>query len=209
MTGPPPPAAATVTRAAGPALGRLIAAAGAVLDDGTGSPVDRLTPEAEAALRLALGQALAEPGLVPDALVSSPVGRSGVGTYLLHKEVAFTLLCLVTAPGALALTHDHGTWGLVGVYAGLEEEIRYVPVAAPAGEPALVGLAEISRRVFRPGGIMAVEPPPRDVHQVLNRGDVRSVTIHLLGADVVSTGFRTYAPAHLAASTGPLEYGHW
>lgn len=187
-----------------PGLERLIAALGAALGDGAGGAAP--TAETSRAVQAALHEAIDDPDLLPDAISSSPsLPPLSLQKYLLHSEPGFVAFCVVTAPRYAPLAHDHGAWGVVGVYRGVEEEICYVPVALP-GRPDLVGLAEGRRRLHSKGDLMLVSPPRRDIHRVSNRGDHNSITIHVFTHDVVSTGFRIYPPAHLPVDTGSLEY---
>lgn len=159
-----------------------------------------------AGLRSALAEALADKELLPRAITSAPsLPPTGVGKYLVERRPGFTLFCTVTAPGAVLPAHDHGSWGLVGVYRGTEEEICYVPVQL-GGPPGLVALAESRRIIHRPGDVAIITPPVPDIHGLVNRGGEQSIALHLFGHDVVASGFRLYAPAHLVMETGPLAY---
>jgi len=187
-----------------PGIVRLIDAVGSVLADGDGSPEHWGGPAVAADLGAALRQALDDPRLLPDE-IGARAPRLGFATCLLHVSPNFSLFSSVTAPGALPPVHDHGSWGLVGLYRGIEEEIRFDHPSATEG-PA-PGLVEVGRDTFRQGDVMTVGPPPSDVHQVLNRGGETSVTVHLFRHDLVAQGFAVYeVPGYRRIPTGPIAY---
>lgn len=145
-----------------------------------------------------LGDVLCDRDLLPDGLTRPPAG-DGFGKYLLYRSPAFVVFATVTAPEVAAPIHDHGSWGVVGLWRGREEEVRY------RLEPA--GLAEAGRRRHASGDVTVVEPPPDDVHHVSNTGATASVSVHLFAGDLVTSGFRVWAaPAAPARHTGPLAY---
>lgn len=186
-------------------LAQLVGAVGETLDvaDLTNG---RPTTSTFGDLRTAMKQALDDPGLVPAALLSSPaLPFTGVGKYLLHRCPSFVLFATVTAPRCVLAPHDHGSWGLVGLYRGVEEETSYVPLEI-SGSSGTVGLAEARRAVYTHGDISLISPPTVDVHRLVNLGDEPSITIHLFGDDVVAKGFHTYAPVHVRTATGALDY---
>lgn len=188
-----------------PGLERLVGAVAGVLasaDERGGDGVgDASVPEA---LCPVLAAALADPALLPER-VAGDRPRSGFGKHLLHSSPEFSVFATVTAPGNALPVHDHGSWGVVGVYRGLEEEIRYEPSSQLLpGEPMLI---EVGRVVHRPGDVMAVRPPPADIHAVANAGTEWSVCVHLFAEDPLVQGFNLYLPpAYTAEGTGPLEY---
>lgn len=146
-----------------------------------------------------LGDVLCDHDLLPDALASAPA--DGFGKYLLYRSPAFVVFVTVTAPEVAAPIHDHGSWGVVGLWRGREEEVRYRLDDRPAT------LAEAGRQRYSSGDVMIVEPPPDDVHQVFNTGTTASVSVHLFGGDLVTSGFRVWAgPAATARHTGCLAY---
>lgn len=196
-----------------PALERLTAGVAAAL--GEPPPADpHPAPSILRRLRALMSEALSDPELLPEALtgpLTLPV--TGAGKYLLHRSPSFVVFCTITAPGCVLPAHDHGSWGLVGMYRGLEEEVCYVPLGAVEGvrvdgprSSQLIPLAEARRLVHGPGSICVICPPVLDIHRLANLGDHNSVSIHLFGRDPVTSGFRTFAPLHSVTETGPLDY---
>ena len=150
-----------------------------------------------------LGDVLCDADLLPGDVTSVPA-PDGFGKYLLHRSPCFVVFATVTAPEVAAPIHDHGSWGVVGLWRGLEEEVRYrlEPGSGPSGP-----LAEAGRKRYAAGDVMIIEPPPDDVHQVFNTGARASVSVHLFAGDLVTSGFRVWAgPRAAARHTGRLAY---
>lgn len=148
-----------------------------------------------------LREALQSPDLLPAGITDVPP-PTGFGKYLLHAEPSLVMYASVTMPGCLLPIHDHGSWGVAGVYDGVEEEISF-----EAADPADPRLVEVGRETYERGDVMSFEGPPLDIHQVMNRGSTRSITIHLHGDDIVARGFNVYLPPdHRPHHTGPLTY---
>jgi len=170
------------------------------------------TPPPKAAAReiqSALVEAMRDPELLPPGIdAQAASGANTVAKYLLHRSPEFVVFSTVTGPGLVLPPHDHGSWGVVGVYRGAEEEVWYSPIAlaGQAETPGFTPLVEVRRVLHRSGGISTIRPPVADVHQIANRGDQSSVCIHVFRDDVVTRGFRVYAPLFLPIDTGPLEY---
>jgi predicted metal-dependent enzyme (double-stranded beta helix superfamily) len=168
-----------------------------------GAPGSIAVPVAE--LRDRLAAALQQPGLVPGGLREPVLPSTGVGTYLLHDGDGFVVFATVTAPGAVMPAHEHGSWGMVGLYQGHEEEICYMPVESDSADAA-VGLVETRRWVYGPGEVAIIDPPRWDIHHVINRDRVNSIAVHLFARDLVREGFRLYAPTYGPTKLGPQDY---
>lgn len=168
-----------------------------------GAPDSFGAPLAE--LRDRLAAALQQPGLVPGGLRDPVLPRTGVGTYLLHDGDGFVVFATVTGPGAVMPAHDHGSWGVVGLYQGHEEEISYMLMESDSADAA-VGLVETRRWVHGPGDVTIIDPPRWDVHHVINRDRTNSIAVHLFARDLIREGFRLYAPTYRRTAVGPQEY---
>lgn len=110
----------------------------------------------------------------------------GIGQWLLFRAAdrALSLFSLVVPPGAMTPVHDHLAWGLVGLYAGNQDEEFYRPGA---------GRLELERRrPLSPGDFYALLPPRDDVHRVRTTSAVTSVSIHLLANDTGCVLRHTY-----------------
>ncbi|HET9014048.1 MAG TPA: hypothetical protein VFN57_00515 [Thermomicrobiaceae bacterium] len=100
---------------------------------------------------------------------SEPAGnihteRRGSGGGPLHlDETGLTLVRARFGPEAMTPVHNHGSWGVVGVYAGRDryQVWRRVDDGTGAGA-ARVELVE--ERILEPGDAIALPPPPQDIH---------------------------------------------
>ena len=110
-----------------------------------------------------------------DAPVSGMGG--GIGQWLLYRSAdrSLCLFSLVVPPGSQTPVHDHGAWGLVGLYRGNQDEEFYRPEAGR--------LERLRQRPLEPGDWYALFPPAHDVHRVRTTSAVTSVSIHLLAND--------------------------
>ncbi len=101
----------------------------------------------------------------------------GIGQWLLFRAAdrSLCLFSLVVPPGAMTPVHDHLAWGLVGLYAGSQDEEFY--------RPAEAGLELLRRRPVGRGDFYSLLPPRDDVHRVRTTSPNTSVSIHLLAND--------------------------
>jgi predicted metal-dependent enzyme (double-stranded beta helix superfamily) len=115
---------------------------------------------------------------------------SGYRCHVLHAEPdgSFSITALVWRPGQVTPIHDHVTWCVFGVVAGIEYEELY------ALDPECTCLTEVGRNQNRPGEVSGFAPPG-DIHRVRNIGDDVAISIHVYGADITRLGSsvrRTY-----------------
>ena len=167
-------------------------------------PAGADVPDVPDVLCPVLAEALDDPDLLPERVLAHRP-PSGFGKHLLRSGPDFSVFCTLTAPGMALPIHDHGSWGVVGVYRGVEEETRYEPSSQTLpGEPILF---ERGRVLHPAGDVMPVRPPPADIHAVANGGSEWSVCIHLFAEDPLAQGFNIYTPPAFAPeATGPLDY---
>jgi predicted metal-dependent enzyme (double-stranded beta helix superfamily) len=148
----------------------------------------RLSPaEVLERTRAALVPLLDEAYLPPVAAIAQQPGMP----WLLHESLAVTIFVMSGAPGYLSSVHDHGSWGMVGQVSGEEVETRYRQEQGPDG---LVRLGLVERCRMRPGDIVTILPPDRDIHQVATLGATRSVTVHAFAHDILAHGFAVFEP---------------
>jgi predicted metal-dependent enzyme (double-stranded beta helix superfamily) len=149
-------------------------------------------------LRPAFAALLADPDWLP-AAYREPATAGGMGggiaTWLLYRagDGSLSLFSLVVPPSAATPVHDHLAWGLVGLYAGEQEEEVFQRQEAPEGAgKAPVEL--VARNHLRPGDFYVLQPPEGDVHRVRTTSAVPSVSVHLLGNDTGCTWRHTFTP---------------
>ena len=156
-------------------------------------------PVAEAldGLRPAFAELLADPEWLP-AEYQRPVEQGGMGggiaTWLLYRaaDSDLSLFSLVVPPRSATPVHDHLAWGLVGLYAGEQEELVYQHQGAHDEQHADLLVAE--RNHLRSGDFYVLLPPDGDIHGVATISEQPSVSIHLLGNDTGCVWRHAYSP---------------
>jgi len=108
--------------------------------------------------------------------------------YLLYRPVdrSFSVVSFVWNPRQGSPIHDHGIWGVIGQYEGNEEETRFRIIDNR--------LERIGVALAHPGDVSHVYPPSRDIHQINNRSDKPTVSIHIYGGDIGTHRRHTYDP---------------
>lgn len=161
--------------AGSPAFARFVAAAERHIDD----PY-RIADH----LSLLLGE---------DAWLSSRDQRPGTDSYrqhLLHVSPTrrLSVVALVWQPGQRTPIHDHIAWCIVGVYRGVEREVRY-RLVEHRGEQCLSPTGSVDAH---PGHVEALVAPAEDIHCVTAGGDQQAISIHVYGADIERRGTSIY-----------------
>ncbi len=122
--------------------------------------------------------------------------------YPLHiaPDDSWSLAVVVWSPGQRTPVHGHETWGVVGIYAGAERELRY---AKPTASGPLTPLGE---EVWSRGQVTVCCTTDDDVHSVVAEADEPTVGIHVYGANIGTIERRLYDPA-----TGEVRWfvGGW
>jgi predicted metal-dependent enzyme (double-stranded beta helix superfamily) len=111
---------------------------------------------------------------------------------------SWSLASVVWNMGQRTPVHGHETWGVVGIYAGAESELRYLKPAA--GEPAKA-LTPIGEQVWERGQVTVCCTTDDDVHAVTAVGDEPTIGIHVYGGNIGTISRRLYDPA-----TGAVEW---
>ncbi len=109
--------------------------------------------------------------------------------HLLHRHPAgaYTLWMMVFPAGRCTPVHDHGTWGLIGVWKGEEHEDKYERNGPPHIMSPLLTKTGETRNA--PGAVTALLTPGRDIHSVRNPTDSPAYSIHIYG--------KASAPSHV------------
>ena len=149
------------------------------------------------ALRPAFAALLADQQWLPDAyqLPAAESGMGGgIGTWLIYRagDGGLSLFSLVVPPGAATPVHDHLAWGLVGLYAGEQDERVYR--RRTHGEAGDLPLALAEQNHLHPGDFYLLMPPEGDIHSVATISHGPSVSIHLLGNDTGCVWRHAYTP---------------
>jgi predicted metal-dependent enzyme (double-stranded beta helix superfamily) len=127
------------------------------------------------------------PGEYHEPAPQSGMG-GGIGQWLLFRAAdrSLCLFSLVVPSRAATPVHDHGSWGLVGLYRGRQDEELFAEQAD--------GLELIERRALEPGDMYTLLPPRNDVHRVRTTSPETSVSIHLLANDTGCVLRRAFDP---------------
>lgn len=149
-------------------------------------------------LRPAFSRLLQDQTWLPAAFaIPDPAGGmgEGIGNYLVYRSAArdLSLMSLVLSPGTSTPVHDHLAWGLVGLYAGEQEEWVYRRLDA-GDKDETADLVEIEHRHLQCGDFYELLPPEGDIHRVRTVGDEPSVSLHLLGSDIGCVWRHRYEP---------------
>lgn len=129
----------------------------------------------------ALHEHLPPPGLLTaDQLAGE---RGTYSSHRLHVEPngSFSMVAIVWQPGALTRIHDHVTWCVFGVLAGVEHEDLYA-----LSEDGTT-LRELGANPNRTGEVSGFAPPG-DIHRVRNIGDETAISLHIYGTDLNRIG---------------------
>lgn len=151
-----------------------------------------LTAAIQAELTEALAAGFDLPGRVtrpdPDRYVMYPLHVAADGS--------FSIASAVWNVGQGTPVHGHETWGVVGIYSGVEVETRFEKPAVPD-----VPLVECGTDEWTAGQVTVCCTTDDDVHQVRCGGVEPVVGIHVYGADIGTLPRRSYDP-----ETGAV---HW
>src|SRR5918999_2828770 len=121
-------------------------------------------------------------------------------TYPLYIALddSWSLAAVVWNVGQRTPVHSHETWGVAGIYAGAERELRYLkPAAAEPTRP----LTPAGEQVWERGQVTVCCTTDDDVHAVTAVGDEPTVGIHVYGGNIATISRRSYDPA-----TGAVQW---
>ena len=147
--------------------------------------------EACAAIRPRFAELLADQDWLPakyrEGVPGSGMG-GGIGQWLLFRAAdgSLSLFSLVVPAGSETPVHDHLAWGLVGLYAGTQDEDIY--------EECSDGLELLESRSLVAGDFYELIPPTADIHRVRTTSEETSVSIHLLTNDTGCVWRHSYDP---------------
>ena len=135
-------------------------------------------------------------GLLQSGEVLDPrCTKPQIDNYVLYPvwvapDGAFSIAAAVWDVGQVTPVHDHGTWGVIGIYGGVEHEIRYRLAAQPG--PGRLSL--LSERDIAAGQVIVCCTSDQDIHRVSCGSNVPCVGIHVYGADIGTIPRHVYDP---------------
>jgi predicted metal-dependent enzyme (double-stranded beta helix superfamily) len=108
---------------------------------------------------------------------------AGYQCHVLHAEGdgSFSVTAMVWRPGQVSPIHDHVTWCVSGVLAGVEDEELFALSADGRS------LAEAGRNQNRAGQVSGFAPPG-DIHRVRSSGTDVAISLNVYGADITRLG---------------------
>lgn len=136
---------------------------------------------------------------------------TGYGRRLLYRDPSgvYGIWSGRFAPGRRTSVHDHGGWGLVGVWQGEEHEERFERVD-DATRDGYALLEPVGTSVNTPGCV-SVLLPPSDIHRVSNPTGEPAYSIHIYGwppdgptyrfYDLDTGAIQTWTPGTVAVAT--------
>ncbi|WP_405060156.1 cysteine dioxygenase family protein [Kribbella sp. NBC_01505] len=115
--------------------------------------------------------------------VPAPARGGDDRSHVLHVEPdgSYSVVALISRPGQATSIHDHTTWCVVAVVAGVECEERF-------------RLTDDGRALFPmetrndPPGTVSGFAPPGDIHRVTNAGTSVGISLHIYGTDICRIG---------------------
>ena len=102
---------------------------------------------------------------------------------MFHDDPDLVVFSKLWEPGEGTPVHDHGTWGVVGVLEGELKVTRFRRLD-DGKTPGYADLREAGGGLRTPGSVLTLVPPHEDIHQVKNRHDGGSWTLHAYGRDI-------------------------
>lgn len=135
---------------------------------------------------------------LPDEYVRPSPDRHVTYPLYIAPDNSWCLASVVWNMGQRTAVHGHETWGVVGIYAGAEREVRYVK---PAGEAAGSALTPAGEHVWERGQVTVCCTTDDDVHAVVADGNEPTVGIHVYGGNIGTIQRPSYDP-----DTGAVEW---
>jgi 3-mercaptopropionate dioxygenase len=129
--------------------------------------------------------------LPPELTRPSPERHVTYPLYIAPDD-RWSIASVVWDVGQRTPVHSHETWGVAGIYSGIEHEVRYLkPVVPTAGTP----LTPAGEELWEPGQVTICCTADDDVHAVAAVGNEPTVGIHVYGGNIGTVRRRSYDPA--------------
>ncbi|MFP3887952.1 cysteine dioxygenase family protein [Priestia filamentosa] len=116
--------------------------------------------------------------ILPDQYLQ-PQSKSALYPLHIAQDESFSIAITVFNVGQPSPTHDHGTWGVIGVVQGVEHEIKY---ARPSRENE--PLTILKDRYIREGEVGICCSSEQDLHRVECASSIPCVGIHVYGRNI-------------------------
>jgi predicted metal-dependent enzyme (double-stranded beta helix superfamily) len=111
--------------------------------------------------------------------------RPKTGNYVLYPiwvepGGGFSIAAAVWDVAQVTPVHDHGTWGVIGIYRGVEHEVRFRPAVTGGG----ARFRQTDERDIETRQVIVCCTSDQDIHRVACGSNVPCVGIHVYGADI-------------------------
>ncbi|KAB2345180.1 cysteine dioxygenase family protein [Actinomadura rudentiformis] len=162
--------------------------------DDVGLVLSSTDDEHEITARIAerLSDLLAGGYRLPPEVTRPSSGRHMTYPLYIAPDDGWSLASVVWDVGQRTDVHSHETWGVAGIYAGVEHEFRYLK---PAASTACAPLTPAGETRWTPGQVTVCCTTDDDVHAVAAVGDGPTVGIHVYGGNIATIRRRSYDPA--------------
>ncbi|HLB23566.1 MAG TPA: cysteine dioxygenase family protein [Dehalococcoidia bacterium] len=121
--------------------------------------------------------------LLPEKYTLPCDGRACGHLLYTDPEGEYFIISVVFPSGTSSGVHYHGSWGVIGILQGTDEETRYSRDVSPGdihiGQPC--ELNTVYKIYSPPGTITYLKPPLEGFHRVRAAGDETGVSLHILG----------------------------
>lgn len=122
-------------------------------------------------------------GKLPQQYTQPCDGRACGHLLYTDPEGEFFVISVVFPSGTSSGVHYHGSWGVIGILQGTDEETKYARDLSPddvgAGQPC--ELRQTEKIYSPPGTITYLRPPHEGFHRVKAAGEDAGVSLHILG----------------------------
>jgi 3-mercaptopropionate dioxygenase len=129
--------------------------------------------------------------LPPEVTRASSMRHMTFPLYIAPDD-SWSMASVVWDVGQRTPVHSHETWGVAGIYSGIEHEVRYLKPVAPTACAALTPAGE---ELWKPGQVTVCCTTDDDVHAVTAVGNEPTVGIHVYGGNIGTIRRRSYDPA--------------
>jgi predicted metal-dependent enzyme (double-stranded beta helix superfamily) len=114
---------------------------------------------------------------------------------LYTDETGLTLVRGRFEPDALTPIHNHGSWGIIGVYRG-RDRYQIWRRLDDGHSPGFARVELIEERVLEPGDVVILPPPPQDIHAQQGLDGAPAYEFVLFGANTMILPRLYFDPAH-------------
>lgn len=137
-----------------------------------------------------LGRALSDGLDLDPAFVRPDPENYAMYPLWIEDDSSFSIAVVVWDVGQTTSLHDHGMWGIVGIYAGMEHEKQFRRRIESTPAP----LEVVSESYLAPGEISVCCTSNREIHQVSCHGTEPCVGLHIYGGDIGMVNRHKYDP---------------